>query len=76
VRSGIMFFPDLALLKSKPNGSDNCVANYSPDRILFHIENKENEFVALVSSSHVVSFTSSVLTITSSSSSSVSVSVK
>jgi hypothetical protein len=70
-----MFFTNLERLKSKPNGRDDCVANYSPDRILFHIESHENEVVALVSSFHVLAFTSS-LTISSSSSSSVSVSVK
>ena len=42
---------------------------------MFHIEGAENELVALVSSSHVLAFTPSILTITSPSSSSVSVSV-
>jgi hypothetical protein len=71
-----MFFTDLAKLKTKPNNRENCVANYTKERIVFHIQNAENEFVALVSSSHALAFTSSVLTITSSSSSSVSVSVE
>ncbi|KAF8495511.1 hypothetical protein F5888DRAFT_560856 [Russula emetica] len=46
-QSGIMFFPNMAWLKSKPDGQHYCVANYSPDRILFHIENEENEAVAV-----------------------------
>jgi hypothetical protein len=75
-QSGIMFFPNLTRLKSKPDGQRDCVANYSPDRILFHIENAVDEVVAVVSSSHVLAFTFSVLKITLSSSSSVSVSVK
>jgi hypothetical protein len=71
-----LFFTKLSKLRTKPNGRDNCVANYNKERILFHIENNEDEFVALVSSSHALAFTFSVLTITPSSSSSVSVSVE
>jgi hypothetical protein len=52
------------------------VANYNKERIVFHIQNAENEFVALVSSSHALAFPSSALTINPSSSSSVSVSVE
>jgi hypothetical protein len=47
-----LFFPVLARLQTKPNGHDFCVADYSPDRIVFHVENKPAEFVALVSSFH------------------------
>ena len=59
-----MFFRDITRLKTQPNNRDYCVANYNSDRIVFHIEKAENEFVALVSSSHVLAFTSSVLTVT------------
>jgi hypothetical protein len=51
------------------------VANYSPDRIVFHIENAEDDVVALVSypmSLHLLLR----LTITSSYSSSVSISIE
>jgi hypothetical protein len=71
-----LFFTDQAKLKTKPNNRNNCVANYTKERIVFQIDNEDNEFVALVSSSHALAFTSSVLTITPSSSSSVSVSVE
>jgi len=46
-QSGVLFFPVLARLKTKPNGHDFCVADYSPDRIVFHVENKPAELVAL-----------------------------
>ena len=57
-QSGVLFFPDLAKLRTQPNGQDYCVADYSPNRIVFHIENKSSEVVAVVSS---FTFTSSVL---------------
>lgn len=69
-----MFFNDLARLKTRPNRDDNCVATYSAGGIVFRMENAANEIVARVSSSHVLTFTCPVLTISSSSSSSVSVS--
>ncbi|KAI0275513.1 hypothetical protein BGY98DRAFT_1098835 [Russula aff. rugulosa BPL654] len=46
-QSGVMFFTDLEKLKTKPNNRENCVANYTKERIVFHIQNAENEFVAL-----------------------------
>jgi hypothetical protein len=57
-----LFFTALARLQTKPDGSRNCVAIYSQDNIVFHIEGAVDEVVALVSSSHVIAFTSSVLT--------------
>jgi hypothetical protein len=44
---GVLFFPVLARLKTQPNNRDYCVADYSPGRIVFHIENAQNEVVAL-----------------------------
>ena len=71
-QSGVLFFPVLARLKTKPNGHDFCVADYSSDRIVFHVENRPAEVVALVSSFHP-SCIYSVLTTTLSLSSFVSV---
>jgi len=46
---GVLSYTDVAKLHTRPNGSEHCVANYSPDRIVFHIEGKPNEVVAQVS---------------------------
>ncbi|KAI0275512.1 hypothetical protein BGY98DRAFT_992371 [Russula aff. rugulosa BPL654] len=46
---GFLFFTDLWKLKTKPNGRENCVANYTSDRIVFHIEGKPDDVVARVS---------------------------
>ncbi|KAF8726422.1 hypothetical protein AX14_007894 [Amanita brunnescens Koide BX004] len=46
-QAGVLFFPILSNLKTKPNGREFCVADYSQDRIVFHIENGPNDVVAL-----------------------------
>ena len=73
---GILIFTDLSRLKTRPDDRDYCAADYSPDRIVFHIKGVEKDVLAVVSSSHILALTSWVLTLTSSSSSSVSVTVE
>ena len=51
-----MIFKDLRMLKTQPNGRDFCVADYNQDRISFYMDNPKKDFVALVSSSHVLAF--------------------
>jgi len=46
-KSGVMFFRYISELKDKPDGEKNCVADYAPDRIVFHLEGKPNKVVAI-----------------------------
>lgn len=46
-QAGVLFFPNLSRLQTKPNGRENCVADYAADRIVFHIENGPREVVGL-----------------------------
>jgi hypothetical protein len=72
-QSGFLFFRVLSRLKTQPDGGKHCVANYTSDRVVFHIEGKPDDVVALVSPvSSFRAFTPSILTNTPSCSSSVS----
>jgi hypothetical protein len=44
-----LFFTDLAMLKTKPDGHKYCVASYTSDKIVFHIEGEPDKVVARVS---------------------------
>jgi hypothetical protein len=48
-QTGFLFFRLLARLKTQPDGDKHCVADYSSERIVFHIEDEPKDVVALVS---------------------------